>query len=144
MHDDDVAPDQPIAAGHPLSSDRPMVDHELQVEPRDERACIAVALRGLADVAQVPPEREVAVLDGVLQRRPVHDLRDDVGERGVPLELREPEGGSERADDGIGEVGEDVLSVVELHACEVARVAADIRDDETGGFGSVGHRRSSP
>ena len=36
-----------------------------------------------------------------------------------------------------GQVGQDVLGVVELDAGEVARVAADVGDDETGGFGSL-------
>jgi hypothetical protein len=53
-------------------------------------------------------------------------------ERGVALELGEPEAGSQRADDRVHEVCENVLRVIELDAREVARVPRDVGDQETG------------
>src|SRR4029077_15536998 len=63
--------------------------------------------------------------------------RHHVCERRVALELRQPEGRPKRSHDGIHEVGQDVLRVIELDAGEVARVAGDIGDHEAGGFGRV-------
>jgi hypothetical protein len=48
----------------------------------------------LAHVAASPPEAEVAALDRVEEQRPVHLLGDRERERGVALELGEPEAGS--------------------------------------------------
>jgi len=102
----------------------------------DEDACVAFALRRLADVAKAPPEREVTAFDAVLEGRPVELGRDHVDERGVALELGQPEGRPQAPDDDIGEVGQDVLGVIELDTGEVARVPADVGDDETGRIGS--------
>ena len=44
MDHDDVATDQFLATGHPLSSDRAVMDDELQVEAGEEGARVAVAL----------------------------------------------------------------------------------------------------
>ena len=75
MDHDDVAADQFLATGHPLPGDQAVMDDELQVEPRDVGAGVAVALRRLADVAQAPPEGDVAVLDGVLEDRSIDRRR---------------------------------------------------------------------
>ena len=138
MGDDDRASDQLLAAGHPLAEDRPVVGQELEVEGGHPDAGVAVADRRLADVAQPPAEGEVGALDGVHQRRAVDGLGDDVGERGVAFELGQPEGRPEAADDRVDEVGEDVLRVIELDPGEIAGVAGDVGDDETGGFGRAG------
>ena len=44
MDHDDVATDQFLATGHPLPGDQAVMDDELQVEPRDVGAGVAVAL----------------------------------------------------------------------------------------------------
>ena len=75
MDHDHVAADEFLATGHPLPGDQAVMDDELQVEPRDVGAGVAVALRRLADVAHAPPEGDVAVLDRVLQGRSVDRRR---------------------------------------------------------------------
>ena len=75
MDHDDVAADQFLATGHPLPGDQAVMDDELQVEPGDVGAGVAVALRRLADVAETPAEGDVAVLDGVLEDRSVDRRR---------------------------------------------------------------------
>ena len=132
VDDDDVAANELLTAGHPLTGHDPVMDDELEVEARDEDARVALALGRLADVAQAPPEREVAPLDRVLERRAVDLGRDHVDEGGVALELRELERRPQRPDHDIGQVGQDVLGVIQLDAREVARVATDVGDDEAG------------
>ena len=149
MDHDHVATDQFLATGHPLPGDQAVMDDELQVEPGDVGAGVAVALRRLADVAQAPPEGDVAVLDRVLEDRSVDHVGDDVGEGRVALEFGQSEGRPERANDGVSQVGQDVLRVIEFDAREVARVAADVGEDETRGLRLVGHcdplqRRTDP
>ena len=105
-----------------------MVDDELEVEVRDPHARVALAGDAWRDVAPPAAEREVAVA------RPCRAAVDpstcsaiDVGERGVALELGQPEGRPKRADDRVDQVGEDVLGVVELDAGEVARCSRRCR-----------------
>ena len=80
---------------------------------------------------------------------PSIDVGDDVSEGRVALEFGQAEGRPERANDGVGQVGQDVLRVIEFDAREVARVAADVGEDETRGLWLVGHcdplqRRTDP
>jgi hypothetical protein len=140
VDDDDGAPDQLLMAGDPLPDDRSVMEDELQVERRDQVARVAVAARGLADVTEPPPEREVAALDRVLGRGGVERLGEVVGERRVTLELRETEGRPERRDHGPDEVGEDVLGVVELGPREEARIARDVGDQQAGRLRFTQHR----
>ena len=142
VDDDDVATHQFLATRHPLPGDDSVVDDELEIESRDEGAGIAVALRGLADVAQAPTEGEIAVFDGVLEGRAVDGVGDEVGKGSVALELRESEGRPERPDDRVRQVSQDVLCMVQLDTGDIARVPADIGEHEAGGFWFVGHHGS--
>ncbi len=139
VDDDDVATHQFLAAGHSLPGDEAVMHDELEVEPRDEDARVAVALRCLADIAQTSAEGDVTVLDRVLESGPVDFLGEDIGEGSVALELCQPKRRPERPNDGVREVGQDVLRVVEFDTGEITGVPADIGDDEAGGFRSVGH-----
>ena len=111
----------------------------LRFEVRDADARVALTRRRLADVAPPSPEAEVAAFDGVEQHRAVDRLGGHEGERGVALELGQPEVRPKRRDDRADEVGEDVLRVVELDVGEVARVAGDVGDQEAGLLGGWGH-----
>src|SRR5215204_3778705 len=126
MDEDDVGSEQLLLAGDTLAQDRAVVDDELQVEVGDAYARIAFARRRLAHIAASPSEDEVAALDRVEEQRSVQLLCDRERERGVALELGQPEAGSKRADDRAHEIREDVLRVIELDAREVARVAGDV------------------
>ena len=143
MDDDHVAPDEFLPPRHPLPCDEPVMGDELQVEPGHPYAGVALARRRLADVADAALEGEVAVLDDVAEAGAVDRRRRHVDECGVALELRELEGRAQRADDHVDEIGEDVLSVVELHAGQVAAVPSDVGDDETGRFGPGEHQPGS-
>ena len=135
MDDDDVGPEELLAAGDLLHDRRAVVDDELEVEIRDPDAGVALARRRLADVASAPPEPEVAALDRVEEHRPVDRLADHVGERGIAFELGEPEVRPKRRDDGADEVREDVLRMVQLDVGKVARVPGDVGDEEAGRSG---------
>ena len=79
------------------------------------------------------------MLDGVLEDRSVDDVSDDVGKGRVALEFGQSEHGPECSNDGIREVGQDVLRMIEFDAREITRVAADVGEDETRGLWLVGH-----
>ena len=128
-------PEELLAPGHLLQDGDAVVDDELEVEVGDPAARVALAGGGLADVAAAPAEPEVAALDGVEEHRAVDRLGGHPGERGVTLELGQPEVGPQRRDDRADQVGQDVLGVIELDVGEVARVAGDVGDQEAGGLG---------
>jgi hypothetical protein len=132
-----------LAPGHSLPDHEPMVDDRLEVERRDTDARITLAVRRLADVSKASPERDVGRLDRVLEDRAVRGCRDQVAERGVALELGQPERGPNGTDDRVDQVGEDVLGVVELDAGEIAGVAGDIGDEQERGLRSVDHHPAS-
>ena len=71
-------------------------------------------------------------LDGVEQLRAVEALGDHVGEGRVALELGQSKGRLQRPDDGRHQVGQDVLGVIELGAGQIAGVAGDVGDQQTG------------
>ena len=94
MDEDDIGSEQLLVAGDTLAQDRAVVGDELQVEVGDAHASIAIARRRLAHIAASPSEAEVAALDRVEEQRPVQLFRDREHERGVALELGQPEAGS--------------------------------------------------
>jgi hypothetical protein len=114
MDDDHVTTYEFLPSGHPLPRDEAVMDDELEVEPRDVGTGVAFALGRLPDVAEAPPEGDVAMLDRVLEDRSVDDVGDNVGEGRVALELGQAEGRPKRSNDGVGQVGKDVLCVVEF------------------------------
>ncbi|MBA2720738.1 MAG: hypothetical protein H0U52_16085 [Chloroflexi bacterium] len=139
MDDDDVASDELLPSPDLLADDLPVVGDDLEVQARDEGAGVALAGRCLLDIAQAATEPKVAALDRVLELGRIDGLGDRVDERGVALQLRQSERWSQPGDDRAHEVGQDVLSVIELGTGEEAGVAADVGDDEAGGFGLAEH-----
>jgi hypothetical protein len=140
VRDEDVRPEELVAAGHLLEEGDSVVDDELEVEVRDAHAGVALARRGLTDVPATPSEPEVAALDGVEQRRAVDPLRGHVREGSVPLELGQPEARAQGRDDGADEVGQDVLRVLDLDVGEVPGVARDVSDEQARRSGFAWHR----
>ena len=128
-------PEQLLSPGDLLADRGPVVDDELEVEVGDPGAGVALAGCRLADVTAAPAKAEVAALDRVEEHRPVDLLGGHEGERGVTLELGQPEVRPERRDDGADQVRQDVLRVVQLDIGEVARVAGDVGDQEAGRLG---------
>ena len=73
-----------------------------------------------------------AELDRILEERSVDLVRGRVDERRVALELGETERRTQRPQQRIHDVGDDVLSVVEFDARYEACVARNVGDHETG------------
>ena len=135
----------------PASSSRPairrpdvraVVDEELEVELRGQAARVAVAAAGLVDAAQPAPEGEVRRLDRVQEQRAVGPAVLDEEEGGIALELRQPEGRVQAADDRLEEIAGDGRRVLELAAREVRGVAGQVGDDEEAGLGGRCHVRT--
>ena len=76
--------------------------------------------------------------------RPVDLVGDRVHEGGVAFELGEAERGPERPHQSIHDVGDDVLSVIELDAGHEARITGNVGDRETGRFRLSKHRGALP
>ncbi len=142
VHDDHVGAQQFLAAGDLLLNGGAVVRHELEIEVGDPGAGIAFARCRLADVAPPTAEGEIASFDRVEEHRPIDRLAQREGERGIALELGQPEIRPERGDHRADEVGQDVLSVLELHVGQVAGVAGDVGDQEGRRLGDGGHGSS--
>ena len=105
-----------------------MVDDELEVEVGDPGARVALAGRGLADVAPAAAEAEVAALDRVEEHRAVDGLGGHANMKAAsPSSLASRKSGPEGRDHGADEVREDVLSVVQLDVGQVARCSRRCR-----------------
>ena len=109
--------------------------HEiLEVEARDQDTGVAFTRRGMGDVPETPAKSKVTGLDGVHDRRGPHRAVGCVCKSSVTFQFGELEGGSERLDQCLQEVGQDVLGVLQLGCLEVSRVAGDVGEEETAGF----------
>ena len=134
MDDDHVRPGELVTPRNRRSDVRAVVDEQLEVQLRGERARVAVAGRRLVDAAQPPAEREVGRFDGVEEQRAVRPAVLDAQERGVAFEFRETEWGIEPPDDRLEQVSRDRGRVLELALREVRRVPGQVRDDEEAGL----------
>ena len=109
-----------------------MVNDELHIEALHEAARLTLAAVRLLDVAQPLSESEIRRLDRILEERSVNLICDRVDERGVALEFGETERRTERSQQRIHDVGDDVLSVVEFNARDEVCIARNVGDHETG------------
>jgi hypothetical protein len=132
VDEDHVAAGKLLATRHLLPDELAVMNDELDVEALHLAASLALAAIGLFEVAQPLAERETGLLDGILQQRAVDLGGGRVNERRVAFEFREAERRTQRPDQRIHDVGDDVLGVVEFDAGHEARVAGDVGDRETG------------
>ena len=116
MDEDDVRPGQLIATGDAAANEGPVMHEQLEVEFGSQPTRVAVAAGGLVDAAQAAPEGDVGRLDRVEEERPVGSPVLDEEEGGIALELRQPEGRIEAADDRLEEVAGDGRRVLDLAA----------------------------
>ena len=116
MDEDDVAPSQLVATGDATADEGPVVDEQLEVEPRCQPTRVAVAARGLVDAAQAPPEGDVRRLDRVEEERAVGASVLGEEERSVALELGQPERRLQPPDDRLEQVARDGRGVLDLAA----------------------------
>ena len=142
MHEDHVRTRDLVAAGDARPDERAVMREELEVELRGEVARAAVARGRRVDAPQAPAEREIAGLDRVEQEHRIGAAVLDEQERGIALELREPEWGLEPADDRLEEVARDRGCVLDLAPGEVRRVPGQVGDEEDSGLSGDGHVRT--
>ena len=105
-----------------MRSSRGASRHELQSQRRR-----------LVDAPQPAPEREVGRLDRIEQQRSVGTAVLDEQERGVALELGQPERRLEPPDDRLEQVAGDGRRVLDLASAKVRGVAGQVGDDEEAG-----------
>ena len=75
VDDDDVAADELLPRPDPLADDLAVMGDDLQVEVGTRMQALHSQLEAWPDVAQPPPEGEVAALDRVLELRAVDRRR---------------------------------------------------------------------
>ncbi|MGY4311878.1 hypothetical protein ACVWW1_001181 [Bradyrhizobium sp. JR3.5] len=129
MDQNHVAPGELFPAAHLLLHHLAVMDDEFEIEIAHRDAGLALAGRGLADVAQAPAEFEIGALDRVLQQRAV-DCPGRVDEGGVALELGEAKWRAQPFHHHVHEIGDDVLRVVELDRREEVGIAGNIGNRE--------------
>ena len=134
MGHDDIGTSQLVAPGDATPDEGPMVDEDLEVEPRGQPTRVAVAGGRLVDAPQSTPEGEVGRLDRVEQQRPVCAPVLDEQERRVTLELDQSERRLQPADDGLEQVAGDRRRVLDLAPGEVRGVTGQIGEDQEAGL----------
>ena len=126
----------------PASSSRPairprtygaMVDEQLEVELGREAAGVAVAARRQVDAPEPSTKGEVGGLDRIEKELALGATVLDEQERGIALELRQPEWRIEPTDDRLEQVARDDRRVLDLASRDIGGIAGEIRDQkETG------------
>ena len=110
------------------------MNHELDVEALHSAARLALASARLLDAAEPLAERKIGLFDRVLQERSIDLVGKRVNEGRVALKLGEAERRTQRPDQRVHDVGDDVLGMIEFDAGHEMRVAGNVRDHETGRF----------
>ncbi len=144
MDQDHVPACEFLAAGHLLPDELAVVNDELDVEFLHAAAGPALAAVGLLDVAEPLAKGEIRLLNQILQERPVDLVGERVNEGRVAFELGEAERGSQRPDQRIHDVGDDVLGMVEFDPGHEVRVAGYVGDHERGQFSAWKHSEALP
>ena len=132
VNQDHVPAGKLLAARHLLPDELAVMNHELDVEALHPAAGLALARAGLLDAAEPLAEREISLLDRILQERPVDLVGERVDEGRVAFKLREAERRTQRPDQRVHDVGDDVLGMIEFDAGHEVRVAGYVGDRETG------------
>ena len=89
---------------------------------------------GLLDAAEPLAEGKIGLLDRILQERSIDLVGERVDEGRVAFELGEAERRTQRPDQRVHDVGDDVLGMIEFDAGHEVRVAGYVGDRETGRF----------
>jgi hypothetical protein len=95
-------------------------------------ACLTLATVRLLGAAQPLPESEIRRLDCILRERSVDLVGGRVDECRVALGFGETERRTERSQQRVHDVGDDVLTVVEFDAGYEFCIAGNVGDHETG------------
>ena len=137
------APGELVAAGDPAAHVLAVVDEELEVQLRRTLAGVAVAGRRLVDAPEASPKGDVGGLDRVEEEGSLGPPVLDAQERGVALELRQPERRLQAPDDRLEQVARDRRRVLDLAPGEIRGVAGDVGDDQEAGLGCRCHVRQA-
>ena len=121
-----------FAARHLLSDELAVMDHELDVKALHPAAGLALATAGLLDAPEPLAERKIGLFDQILHERPIDLVGKRVDESRVAFELGETKGRTQRPDQRVHDVGDDVLGMIEFDAGHEVRVAGYVGDRETG------------
>ncbi len=120
----------PVSRSEPATArcgEPAVMRHELQIEFRDQEAGVAVAGRGAGDALQPVPESAVRNRNCVEQHRRIDPLAQGHHEDGITLYFVDPEGpGGQGPDQGVGQIRQDVVGMLELGADEIGRVSTDV------------------
>src|ERR1700722_4561890 len=108
------------------------MNHELDVEALHPAARLALARAGLLDAAEPLAEGEIGLFDRILDERSIDFVGKRIDESRVAFELCEAERRTQRPDQSVHDVGDDVLGMVEFDAGHEMRVAGYVGDHETG------------
>jgi hypothetical protein len=109
-----------------------VMNHELDVEALHPGAGLALATAGLLDAAKPLAECKIGLFDRILHERSVDLVGERVDEGCVAFELGKAERRTQRPDQSVHDVGDNVLGMVEFDAGYEVRVAGDVGDRETG------------
>ena len=139
VDNNDRRPGQLVAPGDRGPDVLAVVEEELQVEPGRLAAGVAVAAGRLLDAPEPAAESDVRDLDRVEEQRPVGPAVLDEEERGVALELGQPERRLESPDHGFEEVTGDRRGMLDLAPREVRGVAGEVGDQEESTLGCRSH-----
>src|SRR2546427_2694635 len=110
------------------------VRRELQVQPRDQAAGVALAGGAQPDVLLPPGKGEVARLGHGEQHGAGGLILAVVAEDGVAFQLGEMQQAAHLRHDHAHQVGQDVLGVLQLHPGQVRRVSGDVADGQAPSF----------
>ena len=126
MDENDIAPGELLSPAHLLLHHLAVMDDELEIEIAHRDAGLALAGRGLANVAQPSAEFEIGALDRVLQQRAVDLLGHRVDECGVALEFGEAKRGAQPFTTVSMKSAMMILRVVEFVRREEVGIAGDV------------------
>jgi hypothetical protein len=115
-----------------LPDELAVMNHKLNIEALHSAAGLALARAGLLDAAEPLAERKIGLFDRILQKRPIDLVGKRVDEGRVAFELGETKGRTQRPDQRVHDVGDDVLGMIEFDAGHEVRVAGYVGDRETG------------
>src|ERR1700722_10046606 len=110
------------------------MNHKLDIEALHSAAGLALATAGLLDAPKPLAERKIGLFDAILHQRSIDLVGERVDEGCVAFELGEAKRRTQRPDQSVHDVGDDVLGMIEFDAGHEVRVAGYVGDHETGRF----------
>src|SRR3984957_9330379 len=105
---------------------------DLDVEALHSATRLALARTGLLDAAEPLAEGEIGLFDRILDERSIDLVGKRIDESRIAFELGETERRTQRPDQSVHDVGDDVLGMIEFYPGHEVGVAGYVGDRETG------------